>query len=123
MIRIAFLSSLIALGSASAADWPTFRGADRTDISTETGLLKTWPADGPKRVWLNENAGLGYSGFAVVGGTLYTMGARDAVEYVIAIDAATGKENGPSRRAHCSPTAGATGRARRRQLMAARCMP
>lgn len=91
MIR-SFLLSLLALTPSFAADWPTFRGADRTDISTETGLLKTWPADGPKRVWLNEDAGLGYAGFAVVEGTLYTMGARDAVEYVIAIDATTGKE-------------------------------
>lgn len=91
MIRITFLLSLLAL-TATAADWPTFRGADRSDISPETGLLKNWPADGPRRVWLNEDAGLGYAGFAIVGGTLYTMGARDAVEYVIAIDAATGKE-------------------------------
>lgn len=92
MTRLAPLLSLTLLTAASAADWPTFRGADRSDISQETGLLKTWPADGPKRVWLNEDAGLGYSGFAVVGGTVYTMGARDAVEYVIAIDAETGKE-------------------------------
>jgi len=93
MTRTAFLLALSVLTSSiHAADWPTFRGADRTDVSAETGLLKTWPADGPKRVWLNEDAGLGYAGFAIVGGTLYTMGARDAVEYVIAIDAATGKE-------------------------------
>lgn len=92
MIRTASLLSIVVLCSASANDWPTFRGADRTDVSKETGLLKNWPADGPKRVWLNENAGLGYSGYAIVEGTLYTMGARDAVEYVIAIDAATGKE-------------------------------
>jgi outer membrane protein assembly factor BamB len=92
MTRFSFLLSLAALTSASATDWPTFRGADRTDVSKETGLLKEWPADGPKRVWLNENAGLGYAGYSIVGGVLYTMGARDAVEYVIAIDAATGKE-------------------------------
>lgn len=92
MIRPFTLSLVLALNSLSAADWPTFRGADRTDVSTETDLLKTWPADGPKHVWLNEDAGLGYAGFAVVGGTLYTMGARDAVECVIAIDVTTGKE-------------------------------
>jgi outer membrane protein assembly factor BamB len=78
--------------SIHAADWPTFRGADRRDVSTETGLLKNWPATGPKQLWLNKDAGLGYSGFSVVGDTLYTMGARDAVEYVIAVDVATGKE-------------------------------
>ncbi len=82
---------LIAL-SSQAADWPTFRGADRKDISTETGLLKKWPANGPKQLWLNQDAGLGYAGYSIVAGTLYTMGARDAVEYVIAVDVATGKE-------------------------------
>ena len=88
----ALIPLILTAASLQAADWPTFRGADRTDISTETGLLKAWPADGPKKVWMNEDTGVGYSGYAIVGGVLYTMGARDAVEYLIAIDAATGKE-------------------------------
>lgn len=87
------LSALLAFAaSIQAADWPTFRGADRTDISKETGLLKKWPSSGPKQAWLYQDAGLGYAGYAIVGDTLYTMGARDAIEYVIAIDTATGKE-------------------------------
>lgn len=73
-------------------DWPTFRGADRSDISRETGLLKTWPSSGPKKLWTYENAGFGYSGYAIAAGTLYTIGARDSVEYLIAVDANTGKE-------------------------------
>ncbi|HYF37121.1 MAG TPA: PQQ-binding-like beta-propeller repeat protein [Prosthecobacter sp.] len=90
-LHLAFLLSTAL--SLHAADWLTFRGGpERTDISGETGLLKEWPAGGPKIVWLNKDAGLGYSGFAVVEGTVYTMGARDAVEYLIALDAATGKE-------------------------------
>lgn len=91
-MKITFTSLFLLAAVSQAADWPTFRGADRTDISPETGLLKQWPTAGPKKVWMNEDAGLGYSGFAIVGGTLYTMGSRDAVEYVIAIDTATGKE-------------------------------
>jgi len=87
-----FLLPLLLAASVQAADWPTFRGADRTDVSKETGLLKKWPSGGPKQLWLNQDAGLGYSGYSIVGATLYTMGARDAVEYVIAIDTATGKE-------------------------------
>jgi len=78
--------------SSQAADWPTFRGADRRDISTETGLLKKWPTSGPEVLWINKDAGLGYAGYSIVGDTLYTLGARDAVEYVIAVDLATGKE-------------------------------
>lgn len=87
------LCFLLAAGSAAvAADWPNFRGPDRNDISKETGLLKEWPSAGPKRLWLNDKLGLGYSGFAVVNGTLYVLGARDNVERLIAVDANTGVE-------------------------------
>lgn len=88
------LAALLAVPAAplSAADWPQWRGANRDDISKETGLLKSWPEGGPKKVWMFDGAGLGYSGFSIVGDTLYTMGSRDAVEYVIAVDVKTGKE-------------------------------
>jgi hypothetical protein len=56
--------------NAAAGDWPQWRGPDRTDVSNETGLLKSWPEGGPKRVWLFEKAGLGYSGPAIVAGKL-----------------------------------------------------
>jgi outer membrane protein assembly factor BamB len=73
-------------------DWPQWRGPDRSDVSKETGLLKTWPAEGPKRVWLYEHAGEGYSGPAIVSGKLFTMGTRDGSECVLALEADTGKE-------------------------------
>lgn len=84
--------SMLAVGAVQAADWPQWRGADRTDISQETGLLQDWPEGGPKRLWLNRDVGLGYSGYAIVGDTLYTMGARDDDEYLIAVNVADGSE-------------------------------
>jgi outer membrane protein assembly factor BamB len=78
--------------TSGGGDWPQWRGPNRDDVSKETGLLKKWPAGGPKRVWVNEDAGLGYSGFSVVGGKLYTMGLYDAEEKVICLDTATGKK-------------------------------
>jgi len=92
---------LLAVGSLCAAtlhadnptfDWPQFRGPNRDDISKETGLLKEWPADGPKKIWSYTEAGQGYSGFAIVGGKLFTMGTRDGSEILLCLDAATGKE-------------------------------
>lgn len=85
---------LLALSTAAsfAGDWPQWRGVNRDDVSTETGLLKTWPAEGPKRVWLFENAGMGYAGFSIAGGKLLTMGTRDGKEILLALDANTGKE-------------------------------
>lgn len=87
-----FLALTLLVSGASALDWPQFRGPDRSDVSKETGLLKQWPAEGPKRVWLYKDAGMGYSGFAVVGGKLFTLGTRGNDELLIAIDAASGKE-------------------------------
>lgn len=78
--------------SLSAADWPQWRGPERTDISKETGLLKQWPEGGPKQLWLYKDAGLGYSGPAIVAGKLLTMGTRDNEEVLLALDANSGKE-------------------------------
>jgi outer membrane protein assembly factor BamB len=94
------MRTLLALGiclcapvaPAGAADWPQWRGPTRTDVSEETGLLKTWPKEGPRLLWTDSNAGVGYSGPAVVGDRLYTMGARDGTEYLLALDTNTGKE-------------------------------
>jgi outer membrane protein assembly factor BamB len=85
-------ASTIATASASSGHWPQWRGPDRTDISKDTGLLKSWPEAGPKRVWLFDKAGLGYSGPAIAGGKLFTMGVREDADHLIAVDANTGKE-------------------------------
>ena len=77
---------------SSAADWPQWRGPDRSEVSQETGLLKQWPEGGPKQVWLYREAGIGYAGFAVAAGTLYTSGARGDQEYAVAVNAETGVE-------------------------------
>lgn len=75
-----------------AGDWPQWRGADRTDVSRETGLMKSWPKEGPKRLWLYDKAGNGYSGPAVADGNFYTLGTRDESECLLTLDANTGKE-------------------------------
>jgi outer membrane protein assembly factor BamB len=73
------------------ADWPQFQGPRRDGTSPEIGLLKEWPTGGPELLWTFDKAGIGLAGPALVGGKLYTMGLRDGVEYVIALDA-EGKE-------------------------------
>lgn len=78
--------------AATAGEWPQWRGPGRDDRSSETGLLKKWPKEGPKRLWVFDDSGLGYSGFAIAGGKLYTLGLFDAEEKLICIDVATGKK-------------------------------
>jgi len=84
-LLVCLFIALISSAAFAAANWPQWRGPDRTDVSKETGLLKKWPEGGPKVVWLNKDAGLGYSGYAIVGDTLYTMGARGG-EQLIAVN-------------------------------------
>ncbi len=95
MTRYLCLFFLVLIASASvglADDWPSWRGADRTDISRETGLLGDWPEGGPKRIWLYEQAGAGYSGPAIVDGRLFTMGTRGEDSILLALNAETGEE-------------------------------
>lgn len=94
-LRTTLVLSLALAGVATCAqgsDWPQWRGPDRTDVSKETGLLKSWPEGGPKRLWLYENAGNAYSGPAIVNGKLFTLATRDGNEILLVLDANTGKE-------------------------------
>ena len=89
---------LIALSLAcgtmalDAADWPQWRGPSRTGISTETGLLRQWPAAGPRLVWRIDNLGDGFSTPSVVGERMYIIvneGMQN--EMVKALNVADGK--------------------------------
>src|SRR5262245_10956457 len=80
-------ASLLALAvPASADDCPQWQGPGRDNVSKETGLRKTWPQSGPRLLWTYDDAGIGYSGPAVVGDRLYTLGDRGDSELVIALD-------------------------------------
>ncbi len=87
LVVVIFVCSLSA-----AAQWSQWRGSERTGISNETGLAGSWPASGPKKVWTSEGLGAGFASFSVSDGRLYTQGQRSGSQYVIAIDAASGKK-------------------------------
>jgi outer membrane protein assembly factor BamB len=72
--------------------WPQWRGPDRSGVSREKGLLKSWPQGGPTLLWASDEAGTGYAGVAVVGDRLYSMGGDRKNELVFALDARTGKK-------------------------------
>lgn len=75
---------------AAGDDWPGWRGPNRDGICRETGLLQSWPDGGPKLLWKTKGIGEGYSGPAIVGDRLYTMGNRDGKEQVFALDVTNG---------------------------------
>jgi outer membrane protein assembly factor BamB len=92
LISGAIAALLVTSSALFAADWPQWRGPNRDDVSKETGLLQSWPEGGPKQVWVFKDSGLGYSGYSIVGGKLFTMGIRNGGEELIAVDTKVGKE-------------------------------
>ncbi len=66
-------------------DWPCYHGSKRDNKSADTGLLKTWPKAGPKKLWTATDLGIGYSSVAVVGDTVYTAGVLDGTTFVFAL--------------------------------------
>lgn len=91
-VVLLFLCLTVSITAQSPGDWPQWRGPNRDGISKETGLLKQWPEGGPPLVWKANGAGTGYSSMSVSKGRIYTMGLRGDREYIIAFDAATGRE-------------------------------
>ena len=74
-------------------DWPQFRGPNREGVSTERGLLKEWPTEGPKKLWTAKGLGGGYSSVAVVGGVIFSTGLKpDGQEHVFALATSDGHE-------------------------------
>jgi outer membrane protein assembly factor BamB len=80
------------VSSVAAADWPQWRGPDRSGVSKEGGLLKQWPAGGPKLLWQVNDLGDGYSTPVVVGNRIYMMSNHGMDnEFVHAISVEDGK--------------------------------
>ncbi len=83
---------LVLVLPSLAADWPQWRGPDRSGISKDTGLLKEWPRDGPPLRWKATDIGTGYSSPAVVGGRVYLQTTRNNEELALALDEKTGTQ-------------------------------
>lgn len=77
--------------SPPAADWPQWRGLDRTGLSRESGLLKQWPPSGPPLVWSTSNLGAGYGSIAVSKDRIFVQGMKGRDSTVSSLNRADGK--------------------------------
>ena len=64
------LTFLLTALPSPAADWPQWLGPTRDAVWAETGILRKFPAGGPKKLW-SAPVGGGYSGPAVACGKVY----------------------------------------------------
>ena len=77
---------LPAVEIGSDATWPEFHGPGRSNISPEKGLLKKWPAGGPRLLWKYSKCGNGFSGVSIADGKIFTAGDFDDAEMIVALD-------------------------------------
>jgi outer membrane protein assembly factor BamB len=84
---VAALGTALILG----ADWPTFLGPTRDNVSPEKGIIAPWPKDGLRKVWDCE-LGAGYAPPVVAAGKLYHFDRFDNSIRLTCRDAATGAE-------------------------------
>lgn len=89
---ITMLCTPLIAASAFSADWPQYYGPSRNSTSTEKGLLRTWPNDGPKVLW-TAPLGIGFGGPAVSAGKVYLLDRDDNVGDTLRVyDLSNGKE-------------------------------
>jgi outer membrane protein assembly factor BamB len=77
-IRLITVTVLLSVACVFAADWPQYYGPKRDGTSTEKGLLRAWPKEGPKVLW-KAPVKIGYGGPAVSGGNVYLLDRDDKV--------------------------------------------
>lgn len=85
-LSLSFILSSFNSTAQNTGEWPCFHGTDRTNRSTETGLLKQWPEKGPELLFTISGLGEGYSTVSIGGGLIYTAGKYDNQTYVFAFD-------------------------------------
>jgi outer membrane protein assembly factor BamB len=96
MMRATLLVLTTALALPARADdkdagWSQWRGPKRDGLSPDTGLLREWPAGGPKLAWKSTGIGEGYSSISLLNDRIYTMGDQGDACNLVALNAADGK--------------------------------
>lgn len=94
LFAILFALALAPLATGLAGgepDWPQWRGPERTSLSKETGLMKTWPATGPTVAWTISNLGPGYGSVAIKDDRIYVQGVKNNESVLFCLNRADGK--------------------------------
>ncbi|MFM8572916.1 MAG: PQQ-binding-like beta-propeller repeat protein [Pirellula sp.] len=77
-------------GPSLAEDWPQFLGKARNGMSAEKSLIDSFPDSGPKIRW-KVPGGVGMSAVAVQGDYALTTWNADGKQWLVALEATTGK--------------------------------
>ena len=92
ILKLVMVMLVLSVPALFAADWPWQYGPRRDHTSEQKGLLRAWPADGPKVLW-TVPVGAGFGGPAVSGGNVYLLDRDEGVgDTLRVLDLASGKE-------------------------------
>lgn len=97
LLLAALLVSGLTLSSNSAEptqlskSWEQWRGPNRQNHSTDTGLIQDWNEHPPKLVWTASGLGKGYASVSIKDNRLFTTGNLPGGQAVIAINTDDGK--------------------------------
>lgn len=84
-------SPLASNAEETSGQWRQWRGPNRDGISTERGLLKTWPEQGPAVDYQVKGLGKGMASVAIADGKIVTMGNKDGNTRVVCLDQGNGQ--------------------------------
>jgi outer membrane protein assembly factor BamB len=77
---------LLLISGRSLAQINEWRPENRTGVSAETGLLKSWPAGGPDLLWACLDLAKGFSSPSFGTGTIYITGNKGNDDILFALD-------------------------------------
>jgi len=81
-IAIAVFTFTSSCFSQNIVEW---RGPNRTGIYNETGLLKEWPAEGPKLLWSYDELEKGFTSVTIAEDKIFITGVTDGIGYLSAL--------------------------------------
>lgn len=72
--------------SSSQTELYEWRGTDRSGIYPDTGLLRTWPEEGPGEIWTVDDLGSGFGSPQFTEDRFYITGAADSMAVLYCFD-------------------------------------
>ena len=86
MKSIVLLFLLLLLPVIAHAQHAQWRGENRDGHFNETGLLQSWPEDGPQLLWSYEGLGAGHGSVSVAGDQIFVLGMPDTLGVIYSFD-------------------------------------
>jgi outer membrane protein assembly factor BamB len=84
-LLISLIFCVVVNLTVSSQEIVQWRGPNRNAIFPGSGLLKTWPADGPKLLWHFDGLGDGFASATVTKDHIYTAGCINGKGYIFCL--------------------------------------